>query len=131
MEAAKNLREFDGILEIIPEEDKYACIRRKTTQGILRGITDKTHRYHSTAIFTSSSNDIPGVVLKIETERGLGEVAFPREIPLSDRREMVDQEVKYTDRVWSTPEEGTSHDYTLEILTGPFKGQKLEKEASA
>ena len=122
---------FEGIFEIVPVKDDYARIIKKVAEGIVTDIRDKELKYTSTTIFGEHAKTMSGSTIGIKNERGEGDIEFPRQFSLSDRREIIDQKVRYADRIWSSPSEGTFHDYTLEILEGSFRGERLESKAFA
>ena len=119
---------IEGIFDVETKTGGYAHEQKKTTEGTLTAIQEAEFRYHSTAIFTNKSEKMFGVQLEIQNPRGRETVELPREISLTDRQAMLNQNVRYSQNIWSSTTEGTSTDYALEILSGQLSGQKLTRK---
>ncbi|MBX4196355.1 hypothetical protein KW805_02090 [Candidatus Pacearchaeota archaeon] len=95
-------------------------ITERVAEGTVKSIEEAT--LHS----QGKSYNIVGAYLELETSRGTDKVEFPRSLALSDRREILNQTVKYSFSTSHMPGEFNSKDYTLEILSGRFKGDVLK-----
>lgn len=118
----------EGIFNIKSGNDGYANIKHKKTKGTVVSVKDKKTKYNSTAIFTNKTKEIRGVVLRIQNERGVDNVYFPKEFSLDYKKAILNQQIIYSQKEWYTPTEGTSHNYYINILSGCLTGKRLERE---
>lgn len=128
MTLEKVTRTVEGIFDVETKTDGYAHEQKKTAEGTLISIQEAEFQYNSTAIFANRSEKMLGVRLEIQNQRGRETVELPREISLTDRQAMLNQNVRYSQNVWSSRTEGTSTDYAFEILSGSLSGQRLTRK---
>ena len=127
MALEKVTQTVEGIFDVETKTGGYAHEQKKTAEGTLTSIQEAEFKYRSTAISTDESKKMLGVRLEIQNQRGRETVELPREISLTDRQAMLNQNVRYSQNIWSSTTEGTSTDYALEILSGPLSGQKITR----
>ncbi len=121
-------KSIEGIFDVETKTGGYAFEQTKVAEGKVGVIQGKEFNYHSTAYLTNARKQLSGICFDIETSRGKETVEFPKEISLTDRLSILKHNIRYTQKVWRSAMEGTSTDYTLEILSGPLQGQKLEQK---
>ena len=120
------IQSVEGIFNITSRNDGYATEKSRFTEGTLLELEDEELTYKSTARFTSEKKEICGTKLIIENERGKGEASFPMHIPFG-KKLLIGQKVRYSEKSWSSEMEGTSTEYSLEVLSGNLNGEKLEE----
>lgn len=121
-------KSIEGIFEVERKSKDDIHEETKSVEGKVLDVEHADLYFHSTALFSEVGERVfGGVYLKIQNERGIDKVEFPKEISLTDKKSILNQDVRYTIKKWGTLTEGTSKDYSLEILSGPLQGEKLKK----
>jgi len=132
-------RTIEGIFEV--ERDRVdlgganISYLKKSITGMVIGVKDCVITPAPSASFRKNPEQIKGVTLEVESERGGGEVNFARDLSSIERRAVLNQRVNYTLSKEAYEENSVggyieTFKHSLEVLSGNFKGETIQAEYS-
>ena len=126
METQNELKKFEGIFEVNHPKDDYGKIKTKFAKAKILKINQENENIFSTAFLSHNLKNFCGALITLENSLGKEDIFFPGITSATDYQNLDGADVNYFEKKWSSVMEGTSIDYSLEILSGPLKGRIIK-----